>query len=241
MSTTIVKNLVVLAGGFGTRLRTAVSDVPKPLAPVMNKPYLEYLIDSWIAQGVTSMIFLLHHHAEMIENFLTDFQNERELHGCKLETLVEEKALGTGGSVANAVSQLDLKESFLVSNADTWLGTGIVQMSVATEPAMAVIHVNNTDRYGNVLMMGNKITTFEEKQNSFGPGLINAGLYHLHSDQFRNWDGLPYSLEQKLFPNLVSTHQLTAVPLETDFIDIGIPDDYFRFCKWIESDKEGIL
>lgn len=233
--------LLVLAGGFGTRLRAAVSDVPKPLAPVMNRPYLGYLVESWLEQGVTSMTFLLHHQAELIESFLGALQREGRLNGCKITTLIESQPLGTGGSVAYAVRQLAMNDDFLVTNADTWLGTGIGQLSDAKIPAMAVVHVENSERYGNVRTEGNKIIAFEEKQNSSGPGMINAGLYHLHADLFRNWDGQAFSLERGLFPALVNAGQLIAVSLETDFIDIGIPDDYFRFCRWIESQKIGTL
>jgi len=234
-------HLLVLAGGFGTRLRTAVSDVPKPLAPVMNRPYLAYLVESWLAQGVSSLSFLLYHQAEMIKDFLSELQNEGRLQGCNLQILIEPQALGTGGAVAYAVNQLRIKHSFLVTNADTWLGTGIAQISAAKMPAMAVVRVENSERYGSVHTEAHKITAFEEKQNSCGPGMINAGLYHLHADMFKNWDGQPFSLERGLFPALVSADQLTAVSLETDFVDIGIPDDYFRFCRWMESQKAGTL
>jgi D-glycero-alpha-D-manno-heptose 1-phosphate guanylyltransferase len=234
-------SLLVLAGGFGTRLRTVVSEVPKPLAPVMNRPYLAYLIDSWLAQGVTSLTFLLHHQAGMIEDFLAALQKEGRLRGCNVRTLTEPQPLGTGGAVACAVRRFAMEDAFLVTNADTWLGTGIAQISAAKMPAMAVVRVENSERYGSVRTEAHKITAFEEKQNSCGPGIINAGLYHLHADMFKNWDGQSFSLERGLFPALVSADQLTAVSLETDFIDIGIPDDYFRFCRWIESQKAGAL
>lgn len=234
-------HLLVLAGGFGTRLRAAVSEVPKPLAPVMNRPYLAYLIDSWLAQGVTSLTFLLHHQAGMIEEFLAELQKEGRVPGCRLQTLIEPQALGTGGAVAYAVQQFKMNGSFLVTNADTWLGTGIAAVANVESPAMAVVHVENTERYGHVRILTNKIADFEEKRDSRGPGWINAGLYHLHVELFRHWDGLPFSLERELFPELVKAEQLTAVSLETDFIDIGIPEDYFRFCRWIESKKVGVL
>ena len=234
-------HLLVLAGGFGTRLRAAVSEVPKPLAPVMNRPYLAYLIDSWLVQGVTSLTFLLHHQSGMIEEFLAALQKEGRAPGCKLQTLIEPQALGTGGAVAYAVQQFKINDYFLVTNADTWLGTGIASVAGAESPAMAVVHVGYTERYGHVRILTNKIDYFEEKQDSSGPGWINAGLYHLHAELFRHWDGLPFSLERELFPELVKAEQLTAVSLETDFIDIGIPEDYFRFCSWIESQKMGAL
>lgn len=233
--------LLVLAGGFGTRLRPAVADVPKPLAPVMGRPYLGYMLESWRRQGVASFTFLLHHQAGMIIDYLGAAQGSGALWGATIRTLVEPQPLGTGGALAYAVQELAIKGSFLVANADTWLGGGITELSAAPAPAMAVVGVANSERYGHVRVESNKIAAFEEKQNCSGPGLINAGLYHLHADMFRDWDGQSFSLERELFPKWVSANRLTAVSLETDFIDIGVPEDYFRFCRWIESQKMGVL
>jgi D-glycero-alpha-D-manno-heptose 1-phosphate guanylyltransferase len=235
------KNLVVLAGGFGKRLRSAVPEVPKPLAPVIGLPFLHYLIERWVEQGITQFTFLLHHQASSIKAFLELQQNEGLLRDCVLRTLTESQPLGTGGAVAFAIQQLRMTGSFLCANADTWLGSGIDQLVKVPAPAMAIVQVDSSERYGSVLVQQNKVVAFEEKQNSSGPGWINAGLYHLHADLFDGWNGLPFALERELFPTLVDAGQLLAVPLVTDFIDIGIPKDYFRFCRWIESGKVGVL
>ena len=233
--------LLILAGGFGTRLRSAVSDVPKPLAPVGNNPFLRYLIDQWIAQGVRNMIFLLHHQAALIENYLAAEKAGGLLNGCEIRTVIEEQPLGTGGSVAYAAGRCELKSSFLVVNADTWLGSGIHRMCDASSPSLAVVHVDNSERYGSVQVDKNMVLSFREKQQTAGAGWINAGLYHLHAELFRSWDGKPFSLERELFTNLAAESRLHAVSLETQFIDIGIPEDYYRFRRWIESGKEGVL
>lgn len=232
--------LLVLAGGFGTRLRSAVADVPKPLAPVSGKPYLHYLIESWIEQGVSRMTFLLHHQAEKIEAFLEMQESGGHLRGCEYRTVTEPRPMGTGGAVAYAVRQSGMTGPFLVANADTWLGTGIDAVGKAGAPAMAIVHVDNAERYGSVRTAQGKVTGFEEKQASAGPGWINAGLYQLHAGMFDDWDHQPFSLEAKLFPKLAGAALLTAVPLEADFIDIGIPQDYFRFCEWMENRKAGV-
>ena len=233
--------LLVLAGGFGTRLRSVVSDVPKPLAPVEGRPYLGYLVDAWYAQGVRSFTFLLHHQAGLIMAFLADAQQAGFWPGSQIRLLVEPEPMATGGAIAHAVRELGLEGSFLVVNADTWLGSGLQAMAQAPPPAMAVIGVPDTARYGRVRVESNKIVAFEEKKSSFGPGLINAGLYHLNADLFQNWDGQAFSMERELFPAMVSANKLAAVALNTDFVDIGIPEDYFRFCRWIKSQKTEIL
>lgn len=229
--------MLVLAGGFGTRLRSAVVDVPKPLAPAGAHPFIYYLIESWIRQGVCKLTFLLHHQAKFIEDYLRDLKAEGLLKNCTVQTLTEPQPLGTGGAVAYAVRQLGLSDSFLVTNADTWLGSGINEIGLGGSPAMAVLRTSTTERYGAVRVHEGKVVSFQEKQSSQGPGLINAGLYHLPAALFQQWAGAPFSLERDVFPGLVEAGQLRSVELNTDFIDIGIPEDYYRFCHWIESGR----
>jgi D-glycero-alpha-D-manno-heptose 1-phosphate guanylyltransferase len=239
-----IPELLVLAGGFGSRLRSVVSDVPKPLAPVAGRPYLDYLIDSWIEQGVERMSFLLHHKAELLQEFIDAKQRQLLLdkRSCRLRYLVEPNALGTGGAVAHAVASFGLKGDFLVANADTWLGSGIQQLSRLGAPGIAVVEVPNAARYGAVRVEDAKVIAFDEKQVLAGTGWINAGLYNLPAELFSEFpDGQSFSIERELFPQLVSRHQLKATALTTDFIDIGIPEDYLRFCRWIEAGKAGPL
>ena len=234
-------HLLVLAGGFGTRLKETVSDVPKALAPVNGKPCLYYLIENWAAQGINRFTFLLHHKAELIEEFLESLKKEIWLKDCEINSVKEPVPMGTGGAVAYAVRQNRIDGEFLVANADTWLGSGIREILNAESPAIATIEVSNTGRYGSVQVNKGKVMDFEEKQKNPGPGLINTGLYKLDDSNFMSWDGKPFSLERELFPQLVTDGKLTAVKINTDFIDIGIPEDYFRFCQWIESEKAGVL
>jgi NDP-sugar pyrophosphorylase family protein len=233
--------LLVLAGGFGTRLRSAVADVPKPLAPVAGRPYLHYLVESWVAQGVTAITFLLHYQAETINAFVEQQQHDGLLKNCAVEVIVEPTPLGTAGAIAYAIQQLGIHGDFMVANADTWLDNGIRALARTATPAMATIEVADTCRYGNVDIRGGKVQVFREKQQSRGRGWINAGLYHLGSDLFAAWDGAPCSIERDLFPDLAQIGCLNAVALDADFIDIGVPEDYFRFCRWIESGKRGVL
>lgn len=240
-SSVTAHTLLVLAGGFGTRLRVAVSEVPKPLAPVHGQPFLSYLIARWREQDVTRFVFLLHHQAQALEDFLESPRQHEMLDGCVVQTVTEAQPLGTGGAVANGVQQAGLTGPFLVANADTWLGTGIHETAAATAPAMAIVHVDSTERYGRVQLDPGTVSAFQEKQNSAGSGWINAGLYKLDADLFREWDARPFSLERDLLPGVAATGGMHAVPLETTFIDIGLPEDYFRFCRWIETGKPGLL
>lgn len=233
--------ILVLAGGFGTRLQSVVSDVPKPLAPVSTVPFLQLLVEKWVEQGAQEFVFLLHHKADIVEAFLSSWSRTGKVRNCVFRTLRETQPLGTGGAVAFAVRHLDMSDSFLVANADTWLSYGVVEVSRVPSPAMAVVRVGNANRYGSIRIRQGMVLAVEEKKQTVGKQWINAGLYHLSPNLFQEWDGTPFSLERDLLPRLAGAGRLRAVPLEADFIDIGIPDDYFRFCRWHESGRSEAL
>jgi NDP-sugar pyrophosphorylase family protein len=235
--------LLVLAGGFGTRLQSVVTAVPKALAPVGSVPFLRLQIEHWKSQGIYSFAFLLHHQADKIICFLQSEQQSGVLIDCEVHWLIEPTPLDTGGAVAYAVKQLSIKRNFLVTNADTWLGTSIANVAQAEAPAMAVVKLCDATRYGLVQFdEQHRVTAFQEKKiNSQGAGWINAGLCQLSAASFKDWDHLPFSLERVTFPVMVARRELTAVALQTDFIDIGVPDDYYRFCGWIALDRKGTL
>lgn len=233
--------MLVLAGGFGTRLQSVVSDVPKALAPVGSMPFLHYQLEHWIAQGTRSFVFLLHHQAELINRFIEERQCSL-LTNCEVQSIIEPQPLDTGGAVAYAVRQLALYGEFIVTNADTWLGSGVRELGIAGSDRIVVVRQEDVSRYGMVEVDdAGFIFAFREKVESIGPGWINAGMGVLHAEHFREWDGEPLSLEKDVFPKLLALRQLKAVPLESDFIDIGIPADYLRFCHWQQGGREGSL
>jgi NDP-sugar pyrophosphorylase family protein len=230
--------LLVLAGGFGTRLQSVLPDLPKPLAPVGGKPFLSLQIEQWINQGVRSFIFLLHHHADLIIEFLKNEQSDL-LRDCQVQYIVEPSPMGTGGAIAYAIEKLVIKGDFLVTNADTWLGAGIRQMMEAHSPSILTVYMNDVGRYGEVIFNNQRhILAFTEKKfEGTNSGWINAGLYRMNVALFGRWNSQKFSLEEVAFPELVKINSLLAVPVSTKFIDIGIPKDYDQFCRWVESGK----
>ena len=233
--------MLVLAGGFGTRLRPVVAVVPKALAPVGQVSFLYLQIEHWIAQGVRSFVFLLHHQADPIISFLGAEKNGL-LKDCEASWLIEPTPMDTGGAVAYAVKKLNLSGDFLLTNADTWLGTGVQDILQSETPSIAVVSLRDTRRYGQVKFNELfNITAFNEKSSCQESGWINTGLCRLNINFFKNWDGQQFSLERRLFPELINRRALKAVPLQTDFIDIGIPSDYFRFCRWIAEGRKSEL
>ena len=230
--------LLVLAGGFGTRLKSVVNDVPKALAPVGSVPFLQLQIEHWYAQGIREFSFLLHHQADQIITFL-QIQKSIKLKDCHVNWLIEPTPMDTGGAIAYAVNQLNLSGDFLATNADTWLGGGISEMMQAVCPAIAVVNLPDVSRYGQVhFNEHSSVISFTEKTNHKSAGWINAGLSLLCAELFQDWNGKPFSLERDLYALLVKRSTLSAVPLQTDFIDIGIPSEYFRFCRWLEEGKQ---
>ena len=229
--------LLVLAGGYGTRLKSTVEDVPKPLAPVLGVPFLKLQLELWVSQGLNEFIFLLHHQADQIIDFLKS-QLSHDYRQCRFDWLVEDHPLGTGGAIANAVRCFSLKNDFLIANADTWLGGGMDQLKIARTPAMAVVKRDNIDRYGRVLINENSfIVKFKEKEKSSRSGWVNAGVSKLSPKLFKSWDGSPFSIEKNLFEDLSNKHILSAIKISCDFMDIGIPEDYIKFCNWIKEGK----
>jgi D-glycero-alpha-D-manno-heptose 1-phosphate guanylyltransferase len=233
--------LLVLAGGFGTRLRTVVGNTPKVLAPIGGVPFLRLQLEQWIKQEVREFSFLLHHQADQIISFLQSEQSGL-LKNCHADWIIEPIPMDTGGAVANAVRELNLKNDFLVINADTWLGSGLVELRQSSSPSMGVVNMMDVSRYGLVQFDQHfHVTRFSEKRASSAPGWVNAGIFHLDASILDKWDGEPFSLERKHFAELVQSRRLSAVPLSTDFLDIGVPTDYKRFCGWIESGRKDVL
>lgn len=233
--------LLILAGGLGTRLKEAVSHVPKALAPIADVPFLRYQIENWISQGLREFTFLLHHQSAPIITFIKAQQGDL-LRDSRVDWLIEPIAMDTGGSIAHAVKKLNLRGDFLITNADTWLGGGIREIMLCTSPAISVVNLNDVSRYGEVFFNEDRhVIGFHEKNGQSSAGWINAGLCRLTADLFKNWDGKPFSLERGLLTSLVQDCRLTAVPLKTDFIDIGVPEDYYRFCQWMASGRVAAL
>jgi len=233
--------LLVLAGGFGTRLKSVVTDVPKALAPIGDVSFLHLQLAQWRHQGLQDFVFLLHHQANLIIDFI-NCEKYGVLKNCKVQWIIEPIPMGTGGALAHAINQLDITGDFLTTNADTWLGSGIQEVWLKAAPAMAVVKVADASRYGRVEFDNNNtVTAFHEKSSIGGNGWINAGLGHFHSDLFSDWNHQPFSLEKNKISQWTNAGILKAVKLESEFIDIGIPEDYYRLCSWINSEKVGIL
>ncbi|MCA3359142.1 MAG: nucleotidyltransferase family protein [Roseomonas sp.] len=215
---------IVLAGGFGTRLRAVVSDVPKPLAPVAGRPFLLWLLDGLARQNITRVILATGYMGDLIREKLGDSHG-----GMSLVHVREETPLGTGGAIFGALSHA-VSERVYVLNGDTWLGVALAPLAEAVPTAdlvLAVRPVADRARYGSVIVDGNRVLGLEEKGPS-GPGLVNAGVYLARRDLPERC-AMPnaFSLEAEILSK-PGDLDIRAFPTEAPFLDIGTPEDYAR-------------
>jgi D-glycero-alpha-D-manno-heptose 1-phosphate guanylyltransferase len=232
-------SLLVLAGGLGSRLRPVTGEIPKALVGVHGVPFLQYQLKHWVSQGVKSFVFLLHYQSDLVVEYLTSL-SDNLLKYCEVRCVKEPFLMGTGGAVANALRELKIDGEFILTNADTWLTFGIKTISKGRAPLIGIVKVDDSGRYGSVeLEADGRVKKFSEKgMNSIQSGWINSGTCKLHSHMFEKWLKFPFSLEKDFFPELVKNRILFAKPINSsDFIDIGIPEDYFTFCNQVKYKK----
>lgn len=216
---------IILAGGLGTRLRSVLQDVPKPMAPVNGRPFLELLLCSLSARGVERVILSLGHMAEVVTAYF-----DRHPVELALEYEVEISPLGTGGAIAAALRRV-LGDWAFVFNADTYLELELSSLAAMwpgdRTPIVVVRSVPDTERFGRLECVGNRIFRFLGPGHK-GPGVINAGAYVIPKDVFS--DGVmpgAFSFEQDFLARRASM-SLRTFPASGQFIDIGVPEDYAR-------------
>lgn len=228
------KPIIILAGGFGTRLKTYLDGKPKPMANINGKPFLEYILKNLIIDGFNNFIFSLHYKADLIIEYLNEI-GDGILKNCIVKYYIEDTPLGTGGAVSYIISKGDIEDEFYVLNADTWIKDSLNELKLVPPNVITLIQVENSDRYGKVqLNSANMVTNFIEKEEGLGEGLINAGFYKFHIAIFENINKIEYSLESDFFPLLIKKNKLNGHILRTEFIDIGVPSDYLRFCNLVK-------
>lgn len=224
----VIREAIILAGGLGTRLRAAVPDLPKCMAPVNGKPFLTYVINHLRTEGITHFIFSLGYKSETIMAFL-----EKDFPSLLFKTSVEDEPLGTGGAVKKALEKAK-DTCVLVVNGDTLynidveLLSGIHSLS-GTSCTLSLKPMRNFDRYGVVeIDECSVIKSFKEKQ-FYESGLINGGTYALHKRKFLD-ENLPdkFSFEKDYLEKFYKTRRMFGVVQDEYFIDIGIPEDYER-------------
>lgn len=218
---------VILAGGAGTRLHPLIPDIPKPMAPIAGKPFLEHLIRFLSNQNITDIILCTGYKKKYILEY---FQDGAKM-GVNIQYSDENTPLGTGGALKKA-SLLLKGGNFFLLNGDSFFCFDMRKLithhhRTGAMATMAVAEVRDTSRFGRVTVSDDgMIVGFSEKSDS-GRGLINAGIYLCSTKIIGNIPSGKSSLENEILPALLPD-KLFAVPSKGFFVDIGIPEDYLR-------------
>jgi NDP-sugar pyrophosphorylase family protein len=230
---------IILCGGQGTRLAPAIGDIPKPLAPVLGRPFLDHLLAVLDNAGVArSATLAIHYLADRIEAYYDAHRAPLTLH------LVREKSpLGTGGAIMNC---LDVVQGprFLCFNGDSLCGGNLMALLAAHEISapgitLGLVQVADTSRYGRVVTdQTGRIVEFSEKSSVPGSGLINAGIYVIDREVLEPWDGRALSMERDILPRLVRAEKVRGFVLSGPFIDIGLPETYAAASEFISRMRD---
>lgn len=221
--------LVVLAGGKGTRLGAAAGGRPKPLADIGGMPFLTLALTSFFESNcITSALFLIGQDPALFEHFLHGECAIPVPHTFKTES----HEMGTGGALLAAMDMLE--EDFLVMNGDTYFPIDPKQL-IEHHPEMAVVmalaRVSDTARYGAVsLTSDGNVASFQEKGIT-GPGLINGGVYRITKGtllEYKHDRHIPVSLERDILPRLIAQGLVAGLECQRPFLDIGVPADLER-------------
>jgi D-glycero-alpha-D-manno-heptose 1-phosphate guanylyltransferase len=227
-----VISAVILAGGLGTRLRSVVPDLPKPMAPISGRPFLEHQLDYWIKQGVGHFVLSVGYRYEMI---LDHFGNQYK--DAKLDYVIEKIPLGTGGGLLLATDKMAKNDPFLLLNGDTYFAVDLkrlTEFSAANDAdwCFSLFRTNEEGRYmGMDISPQGKIVSL--KSGTGQPDrLANGGVYWVNPRALLSGRFLPgdkVSLEDDIFPAAMASGQrLLGIEFSGTFIDIGVPDDYHR-------------
>jgi D-glycero-alpha-D-manno-heptose 1-phosphate guanylyltransferase len=221
-----MKEAIILAGGLGTRLREAVPDIPKCMAPVAGRPFISYVIDYLRMQGVERFVFSLGYKWGIIENYLlTQYPT------LQYTTVIEDEPLGTGGAIRLALQKTTEKD-VVIANGDTLFKVDLesilkVHQDQQSSCTLALKPMTSFDRYGVVLTESDgRVISFREKQY-YAEGLINGGLYIVDKHKFldHNFDPV-FSFEKDYLEKYFKQEPLYASVQNGYFIDIGIPGDF---------------
>lgn len=238
----MIHQAIILAGGFGTRLKSVVADVPKPMASVCERPFLAYIMDYLAKANFSKVVLSIGYKGEVIQSY---FGNQYK--GIAVDYAVEATPLGTGGGILNATATFD-ESPILVLNGDTFFDVQLEDFyrfykESKADLVFALKPMIDFERYGTVVLnQSNRIIQFKEKQYQQS-GLINGGAYILKQSIFKNQGfsiGQRFSFEADFLEKYVGALNFTGFVQDRYFIDIGIPEDYAQaqidFLDWTTAE-----
>lgn len=225
----MIKEAIILAGGFGTRLSSVVNDVPKSMAPINGRPFLDYQLDYLDVFSVRKVIISIGYlHEKIMEHYGNQYKN------IEIDYAIETEPLGTGGGLKKAMA---MAEGPLVigMNGDTFFEIDFMKFlhihrGKESKFSMVLRELEDVSRYGSVERDGDRrITGFFEKNQKSGKGLINGGIYIINK-RFFDSQKLPdkFSLEKDFLEKIYKKEKIYGILCRQYFIDIGVPEDYAK-------------
>lgn len=234
---TAIDQAVILAGGLGTRLRSVVSDVPKPMAPVAGRPFLEHQIDFWAAQGIRRFVLSV---AYLGESIVAHFG--RRYRGCEIDYAVEETPLGTGGGVLLSARMMPADRPFLLLNGDTFFQVELARIAAfhgrtKSDWTVCLFRPSEAGRYGRIEMDAEgRVLSLLDKSAAAGK-FANGGVYLVNPHVLATIASQPprkCSLETDLMPALLAAGaRVHGLECPGPFLDIGVPEDYARAAEFL--------
>ena len=221
---------VILAGGLGLRLRSSVPGLPKALAPVGGRPFLDYQLEYAVSEGIRTVVLCTGYLSDRIASHVGDARR----FGLQVLCVPEEAPLGTAGAIRGLSGTMSLPDAFFVLNGDTWVGWNAELMTevMATSQAGIVMLLSSSSvpETGRVSVDGSgRVTGFQEKISSKTAGYVNAGVYLMRRQIVEAWEPQPSSLEYDRLPPLVEQGNVHSVVGDRPFYDIGTPEGIERF------------
>lgn len=217
---------VILAGGFGTRLKSISGEIPKPMVIISGVPFLYRLMKEVELQGCSKIILSLHYRAD----FIIECISRDKPVNCQVEFVVEEEPLGTGGALKRS-AQFVSSEKFIVLNGDTYQEIDLMDF-YNTEGAgliMSAVEVPDVFRYGALCIDNNqRVLKMLPKGQRFA-GLINSGTYLIRVADILSFPMEIFSFETDFIPEFEGN--IRAYLRTRDFVDIGVPEDFYAACK----------
>ncbi len=184
-----INKSIILAGGFGTRLRDRVSDRPKALTEIHGKPFLYYQIEWLKKQKIRNILIATHYLSEQIEDFISCYQES----SINVSSIREHKPLGTGGAVKNVVQQSGLNGLFLILNGDTFFNFSLeeavnnITLSQSRNTVFASLE-KDVSRFGEIITDGDNIIEFKQATGEKKSGLVNLGAYLIETKDIINYE-----------------------------------------------------
>lgn len=237
MKTNQPSEMLILAGGFGTRLKSVVSDVPKPMAPISGRPFLSYLLNYWISQGIQRFVLSTGHLGNIVQAYFGETYRDTTI-----DYVHEQSPLGTGGALRLALNSVRwANDTALMANGDTWFPVDLKQLCADAKQqnapiTLALKAIEKNDRYGGVVVSSDgKIKLFGSK--SEGLTYINAGCYLLNVNTIKQaLAGMPetFSLENDFLSPYAANGLVGSSLQDKPFLDIGVPDDYQKASNFLK-------